>query len=240
MTHISPTPSLDHSLVSVKDEGVALLRLGITESFAGRFAVVSSFGADSAMLLALVADIDRSTPVLFLDTGKHFAETLRYRDELARRLGLTDVRDIRPDAAELAAGDPEGELHKWIPDDCCAIRKVAPLEQALAGFDAWATGRRRAQSRTREQLPFMEQADGRTKFNPLADWSAQRIVDELARRDLPRHPLVGQGFPSIGCAPCTRAVKPGEDERAGRWGGTGKVECGIHRPVFVYNGGGGI
>ena len=142
MTHIAPSPVADLPLASTADEGVGLLRCAITESFAGRFAVVSSFGADSAMLLALAAEIDAATPVLFLDTQKHFPETLAYRDRLVRRLGLTDVRDIRPDPVELVNNDPDGELHRWIPDDCCAIRKVAPLEKALAGFDAWATGRR--------------------------------------------------------------------------------------------------
>lgn len=233
MTHIAPPPCPDLSLLSAEDEGVGLLRCAMTESFRGRFAVVSSFGADSAMLLALAADIDPTVPVLFLDTGKHFPQTLDYRDDLVRRLGLRDVRDIRPDPVELARVDPDGELHKYIPDDCCAARKVAPLDKALIGFDAWATGRRRSQSATRAQLPFMERLDGRVKFNPLADWSAQRIIDELRRRGIPRHPLVAEGFASIGCAPCTRAVRPDEDARAGRWAGLAKVECGIHRSAVI-------
>src|ERR1700690_1267995 len=175
MTHIAAFPCADVSLFSAEDEGVALLRCAITESFAGRIAVVSSFGADSAMLLALVAEIARATPVLFLDTQKHFPETLASRASLVRRLRLSDVRDIRPDPVELAKTDPDGDLHRWIPDDCCALRKVAPLAQALHGFDAWVTGRRRQQTRTRAALPFMETVDGRTKFNPLADWTAERI-----------------------------------------------------------------
>ena len=236
MTHITTAPCADLPLASAEDEGVALLRCAITESFRGRIAVVSSFGADSAMLLALVADIDRTTPVLFLDTQRHFLETLAYRDTLVARLGLTDVRDIRPDPVELAKNDPDGELHRWVPDDCCALRKVAPLEQALAGFGAWVTGRRRTQARTRAALAFMETEAGRVKFNPLADWSAERIADELARRDLPRHRLVALGYPSIGCSPCTRPVRPGEDARAGRWAGQAKAECGIHRPAFAGEG----
>ena len=236
MTHIAAAPCADLPLASVADEGVALLRCALTETFPGRIAVVSSFGADSAMLLALVAEIAPATPVLFLDTQKHFVETLAYRDALAHRLGLTDVRDIRPDPVEIAKNDPDGELHRWIPDDCCALRKVAPLERALAGFDAWVTGRRRGQSATRAALPFVERVDDRMKFNPLADWTAERITAELARRDLPRHPLVARGFLSIGCAPCTRAVRPGEDSRAGRWSGQGKLECGIHRPIFAGEG----
>jgi phosphoadenosine phosphosulfate reductase len=235
MTHITISHA-DLPLASTEDAGVALLRRGITEDFAGRIAIVSSFGADSAMLLALVAEIDPATPALFLETGKHFPETLAYRDTLVQRLGLTDVRNIRPDPVELATADPLGDLHRWIPDDCCAVRKVAPLERALAGFDAWATGRRRLQSRTRAALPFLETVDNRTKINPLADWSAERIIAELARRDLPRHPLAARHYPSIGCAPCTRAVVPGEDPRAGRWAGQAKTECGIHRPAFGGDG----
>jgi phosphoadenosine phosphosulfate reductase len=231
MTHIAAAPLADLPLLTAEDEGVRLLHAAITGEFAGRIAVVSSFGADSAMLLALVAEIDPSTPVLFLETGMHFPETLAHRDALIERLGLTDVRDIRPDPVELARNDPSGELHRWIPDDCCAVRKVAPLARALAGFDAWATGRRRQQARTRATLPFVETVGGRRKFNPLADWSVERILGELARRGLPRHPLVARGYPSIGCAPCTRAVRPGEDPRAGRWAEQGKTECGIHAPV---------
>ena len=232
MTHIAADTRPDLPLASVEDAGVALLRRAITQDFAGRFAVVSSFGADSAMLLALVAGIDPAVPVLFLDTGMHFPETLAYRDELVARLGLSDVRAVTPAPAEVAARDPDGDLHRFIPDDCCALRKVAPLARALAPFAAWATGRRRSQAATRRALPFVESVDGRRKYNPLADWSAERITAELARRRLPRHPLVARGFPSIGCAPCTRAVRPGEDARAGRWAGLAKTECGIHvRPV---------
>jgi phosphoadenosine phosphosulfate reductase len=230
MSHLI-APSVAVPRVSHDDEGVRLLHEAMTGRFAGRFAVVSSFGADSAMLLALVAEIDRATPVLFLDTRMHFPQTLAHRDALVRQLGLTDVRDIRPDPVELAHSDPDGELHRWIPDDCCAVRKVAPLARALAGFDAWATGRRRQQSRTRAALPFVETLDGQQKFNPLADWSAERVADELARRGLPRHPLVAAGYASIGCAPCTRPVRPGEDARAGRWAGRPKTECGIHVPA---------
>ena len=232
MTHLVAEPVPDIPLASVKDAGVALLRRAVTRDFAGRFAVVSSFGADSAMLLALVAEIDRAVPVLFLDTGMHFPETLAYRDALTARLGLTDVRSIVPDPAAVAARDPRGDLHLFVPDDCCALRKVAPLARALAPFAAWATGRRRQQAATRTHLPFVETVDGRQKYNPLADWTAERIAAELARRGLPRHPLVTRGYPSIGCAPCTRAVRPGEDARAGRWAGLAKTECGIHRPAF--------
>jgi phosphoadenosine phosphosulfate reductase len=209
--------------------GRAALRRAIARDFAGRIAVVSSFGAESALLLALVADIDPNTPILFVDTGKHFPETLAYRDELVEFLGLTDVRSIGPTDAEVAANDPPGELWRFDPDACCRFRKVTPLERALDGFDAWVTGRKRHQAMTRVALPVVERVDGKVKINPLADWNAEQIEAEITRRGLPRHPLSSMGYPSIGCATCTRAVATGEDPRSGRWAGTGKVECGIHR-----------
>ncbi len=196
--------------------------------FPGRVAVVSSFGVESAVLLALVAEVDRSVPVLFLETGRHFEETLTYRAELATHLGLTDVRDLTPDATALATVDPDATLAGSDPDACCFVRKVAPLEAALAGFDAWISGRKRHQSATRTVLPARETVDGRLKLNPLAEWTAAALAAEHRRRKLPSHPLVPFGYRSVGCAPCTRAVAPGEDARAGRWAGMAKTECGIH------------
>ena len=207
---------------------MCVLRRAILGIFAGRIAVVSSFGAESAVLLALVADVDPSTPVVFVDTLHHFSETLAYRDTLARRLGLTDVRSVGPTNAALAAADPTAELWQYDPDACCSLRKVTPLDRALAPFDAWISGRKRHQSQTRAALPLSEQADGKTKLNPLAAWTAAQIEAEMVRRRLPRHALSLAGYPSIGCATCTRAVAAGEDPRSGRWAGTGKTECGIH------------
>jgi len=195
----------------------------------GEVAVVSSFGADSALLLALVAEIDPATPVLFLDTGKHFPETLSYRLHLEQHLGLTDMRAIHPAPAQLARRDPTGGLHLVIPDDCCEIRKIGPLEQALSAFPIWISGRRRDQASTRKAIAWVEQDGARTKLNPLADWTHEEVKRAAAQLRLPAHPLEAMGYPSIGCAPCTRAVAPGEDRRAGRWSGTGKTECGIHR-----------
>jgi len=200
----------------------------------GEVAAVSSFGADSAVLLAVVAAIAPATPVLFLNTGKHFPETLAYRDALVARLGLTDIRSIHPDPARLAARDPDGTLHAIIPDDCCEMRKVGPLEAALAPFTAWITGRRREQGPTRAGLGFAEQENGRLKLNPLADWSRADMAEAVRALALPAHPLADSGYASIGCAPCTRAIAPGEDPRAGRWPGLSKTECGIHRPAKFH------
>lgn len=209
--------------------GIAVLRGAITATFAGEIAVVSSFGAESALLLALVADIDPSVPVLFLDTLKHFPETLAYRRALARHLGLTDVRTITPDATEVARRDPAGDLHAIVPDDCCDVRKTAPYGRATAPFRALVNGRKRYQTAERSALRYSETVDGQTIVTPLADWSAGEIAAEIRRRDLPAHPLVARGYPSIGCAPCTHPVAPGAPARSGRWLGFGKTECGIHR-----------
>jgi phosphoadenosine phosphosulfate reductase len=187
-------------------------------SFCGRLAVVSSFGTESAALLALVAEIDRGVPVLFLDTGRLFAETLRYRRRLVAALGLTDVRTFRPQPQELAASDAEGVLWLTNPDRCCAVRKVLPLAQALHGFAAWVSGRKRYQGAVRATLPIFEADDaGRIKINPLADWSHARIEEVFVARNLPRHPLVDDGYLSIGCAPCSDRAHSGEDPRTGRW-----------------------
>jgi phosphoadenosine phosphosulfate reductase len=195
--------------------------------------MVSSFGAESAALLHLVSKIDASVPVLFLDTGKHFPETLAYRDELAERFGLNLV-NLYPDLEELQARDETGLRWSYDPDGCCDLRKVRPLERALARYDASFTGRKAFQSATRANLPRFEidtsDAQGRLKINPLIDWDADRIAAYFEEHDLPRHPLVERGFPSIGCSPCTRQVSEGEDPRAGRWSGWDKVECGIHQP----------
>ena len=202
----------------------------LAEEFRGRIALVSSFGADSAVLLHLVAEADPAMPVLFLDTGKLFTETLAYSNRLARRLGLRDLRVLRPDPSEVAAADPLGRLWNTDPDGCCALRKTVPLKRALAGFEVWISGRKRHQASSRAALPLFESdGAGRLKANPLAAWSAAAVEAYRAAHDLPAHPLVAEGYPSIGCHPCTGRVLPGEDPRAGRWRGRGKTECGIHR-----------
>jgi len=211
-----------------KLDGEALLRPFVEREFPGRIAIVSSFGAEAAVLLQIAASIDRHLPVIFLDTGKLFGETLRYRDRLIERLGLTDVRVIRPDARELAAGDADGVLWHDDPDACCALRKVVPLRQALAGFDAWVSGRKRIHGALRAFLPVIELSGSKIKLNPLARWSKLRLEEEFARHDLPRHPLEADGFLSIGCLPCTDRVAPGGGVRDGRWAGREKTECGIH------------
>lgn len=206
----------------------AILQTAMQELFPGQIALVSSFGADSAALLHLAAQIDRNIPVLFLETGKHFEQTLQYRNTLVDRLGLTDVRNITPDPKALAAQDAAGTLWFRDTDACCRIRKVEPLERALKPFAASINGRKRFQAGSRNTIGAVEVDGVRLKFNPLADWTAADIDAYLTRHDLPRHPLVADGYLSIGCAPCTQPVAAGEDARAGRWRGSDKTECGIH------------
>jgi len=203
----------------------------ITRGLFDRIAMVSSFGADSAVLLHLIAHIDRNLPVLFIDTALLFPETLAYQTQLADHLGLTNVQTIRAADHKVQAVDPYGALRFSDPDSCCTLRKRNVLNSALSGYDAWITGRKRHQATTRQSLTYfdLDPDTGLTKINPLIDWKPTRIKAHLKAHTLPRHPLVTKGYPSIGCAPCTSPVVKGEDTRAGRWRGTGKSECGLHR-----------
>ena len=205
-----------------------VIAVAVEELFHGRIALVSSFGTESAVLLHLLSEVDPNVPVIFLDTGRLFAETLEYRTQLTHHLGLTDVRTITPDAERLAANDPHRALWMTKPDLCCQIRKTEPLARALVGFDAWFTGRKRFQSVLRSGIKFFEKDGERIKVNPLANWGAEELRAHAQRHGLPEHPLRDKGYLSIGCVPCTTKVLPGEDQRAGRWRGLEKTECGIH------------
>ncbi|MCR4268668.1 phosphoadenylyl-sulfate reductase [Nitratireductor sp. ZSWI3] len=197
---------------------------------AGGIAATSSFGADSAALLHLIAEADPDLPVTFLDTGQHFGETLEYRDQLADDLGLTNIVVIRPLDDALAANDPDGVLHKSDTDGCCAIRKVEPMARAVAPYRAWFTGRKRGQAATRADMPVFEAVGPRIRINPLARWTTEDQAAYMVKHDLRQNPLVAFGYLSIGCFPCTTPVQPGEDPRSGRWAGQAKTECGIHLP----------
>ena len=205
-----------------------ILRAAIEDFFPGRIALVSSFGADAVVLLHMASLIDKAVPVVFVNTGQLFAETLAYRDRVVAELGLTNCTTYEPDARDLAEEDPENFLWARDQDACCKIRKVIPLARALEGYDAWISGRKRFQADTRAELAVFEAEGSRTKVNPLAAWSAKDILAYMTAWNLPRHELVAKNYLSIGCVPCTSQVRPGEDARAGRWRGKGKVECGIH------------
>lgn len=207
-----------------------MLEGALADPVLGKVALVSSFGADSVVLLHMVSQIAPETPVLFIDTLMLFPETLAYQRELAETLALRDLRIITPDRNALFDQDADALLHRARPDDCCTLRKTLPLAGALEGFDGWITGRKRFQGGSREGLTAFEAeaGTGRIKLNPLAGWAAQDVAAYITRHALPRHPLVSRGYPSIGCMPCTSRVEKGEDIRAGRWRGQDKNECGIH------------
>ena len=179
----------------------------------------------------MASEVNPSLPVIFLETQKHFAQTLSYKRKLTQQLGLTGVRDVAPDPDEVAAIDPRGDLNRRDTDACCDLRKVRPLDRALSGFDAWVTGRKQFHGGQRVSLPAFEHVGSHYKVNPLVRWSRDDVDAYVARHDLPPHPLVAQGFPSIGCWPCTHPVAEGDDVRAGRWRGQAKTECGIHARV---------
>ena len=209
-------------------DAATILKAALDLSLGLKTAAISSFGAESAALLHLIAEQDVTLPVVFLETGQHFFQTLQYRSQLTTKLGLTDVRLVTPDAAEKADLDARDDLWKTDADACCDLRKTRPLARATAGFSALITGRKRFQASTRAALQPFEVLDGVLRVNPLADWTSDDVEDHLVAYDLPRHPLVAQGYPSIGCHTCTRPVETGEDARAGRWAGQDKTECGIH------------
>lgn len=206
-------------------DGVELLAALIGGELAGRIAVTSSFGAESAVLLDLVAQVEPGLPVIFLDTGELFDETIEYRYQLERRLGLTNLIVVRPTDDELKEAE---DLWRDDADRCCELRKVRPLARAATAYDALVDGRKRAHGFERAHLSTIEDGGGVIKVSPLANWSAEAIEAHFITRNLPRHPLVAQNYRSIGCWPCTRPVDPGESARSGRWAGKGKSECGIH------------
>ncbi|CAN5271833.1 hypothetical protein BH09PSE1_BH09PSE1_12980 [soil metagenome] len=209
-------------------DAATILKAALDPSLGLKTAAISSFGAEAAALLHLISDERPDLPVVFLETGQHFFQTLQYRSQLTAKLGLTDVRLVTPDAAEKADLDARDDLWKTDADACCDLRKTRPLARATAGFSALITGRKRYQSSTRAALLPFEVLDGVLRINPLADWTSETVETHLAAHALPRHPLVEQGYLSIGCHTCTRPVQDGEDARAGRWAGTDKTECGIH------------
>jgi phosphoadenosine phosphosulfate reductase len=200
----------------------------VLAEFPGEVAMVSSFGAEAAVLLKMVADLDRDLPVLMIDSLLLFEETLAYQRTLSAHLGLRNVQVLRPAAVDLARLDPDDTLNQRDTDACCDIRKVLPLDRALRHWPVSITGRKRFQASTRVALDVFEAEGERLKVNPLAQWSSAELRAYMDRHDLPRHPLVAKGYKSIGCWPCTTPVGDDEDERAGRWRGSEKVECGIH------------
>ena len=222
---------------SAELSAIDFLTTMLQHEFKDEICVVSSFGAESAVLLHMVAQIDPTTPVIFLNTGKLFGETLRYRDRLQTLLGLTDVRSIGPHPTDLAEKDSNEDLWQKNNDMCCHIRKNLPQERALKGFKAVLTGRKRFQTSQRgsmQRIEIDDEAAARLRINPLADFTPEDLQAYLETHNLPKHPLVKDGYLSIGCMPCTDKVKEGDDYRSGRWSEQDKEECGMHGTEFVY------
>ena len=223
---VSPAQALDRALRDASPAEV--IETALKTVGREHLALVSSFGTESAALLKVMADVDPSIPVVFLDTGWLFEETLAYRDTLIATLGLTDVRSIKPLEEALSRQDPERELWFSDPDACCRIRKVEPLARALKPFSAWSNGRKRFQGGARAEIQVVEDDGAKLKFNPFANVSREEIEAIYRMAKLPPHPLVASGYLSVGCMPCSSRTAPGEDARAGRWRGQAKRECGIH------------
>ena len=198
------------------------------KKYNGDLVLATSIGVDSAVLLHMVSKIDKNLPIIFLDTGKHFRETLAYRDLLIKRFGLTNFKNVRPDQDELFSEDYDGDLNESDQDKCCDLRKVRPLDRVIKTYAARITGRKRYQTPERADMPILEEGGMQDKVNPLAYWSAKDVTRYLRIHDLPPHPLLALGYLSIGCQPCTTRVTDGEDPRAGRWRNSDKTECGIH------------
>jgi phosphoadenosine phosphosulfate reductase len=223
---LPPAEALDRALRDASPQQVIAAALKTVGR--DKLALVSSFGTQSAALLKVMADVDPAIPVIFLDTGWLFGETLAYRDTLIARLGLRDVRSIKPSEETLSREDPDRDLWFNNPDACCRIRKVEPLQRALQPFDAWINGRKRFQGGLRADIAVVEYDGARLKFNPFANVSREQIEGIFESANLPPHPLAASGYLSVGCMPCTSRTSPDEDERAGRWRGRPKTECGIH------------
>jgi len=207
---------------------LALLDAMINREFKGNIALVSSFGAESVVLLDMVAQVNAATPVIFLNTQKLFGETLKYRDTIAKKLGLTNIITVKPKPDDVNNEDKNGLLWTRDTDACCDLRKVRPLARAMNEYGAWITGRKRFQTTERSMIPLIEQDGSKFKINPLAHWDQDELDQIMENKGLPKHPLVAEGYPSIGCMPCTKRVEAGQDRRMGRWAGQGKTECGIH------------
>ena len=199
------------------------------EVFGPNIAASSSFQTQSLPLLHLISQICPDMPIIFLDTGFHFPETLAFRDELQARFKL-NIIVTRPviEKSQLLLRYGEG-LYRRDPDLCCYLNKVEPMQRVMAGLPAWVSGVRRDQTEYRTGLRTLEpQPSGLLKIHPLLHWTGQEVSAYIDRYQLPSHPLMAKGYPSVGCAPCTRAVSSGELERAGRWAGLTKTECGLH------------
>jgi len=224
----TPEHKVERLNAELRGKSAQEIMTAASREFGRKITYVSSFGAESAAMLGLIAEVDPGMPIVFIDTGMHFHQTLQYRDTLRDFLKLSDIRTVHPVPEEVKAVDPKGVLNKSDPDACCEVRKVRPLAPALRGFEAWITGRKRFHGGGRANLAVVEYSEGKFKVNPLASWNHEDVEAYFTSKNLPRHPLVADGYPSIGCWPCTVRPEDPNDIRSGRWAGFKKEECGLH------------
>ena len=212
----------------------AVLQWGIRE-FGSEIALVTSFGAEGCVLIDMLAQSSRATRILYLDTDLLFPETYSLCQRLQERYGVVITRHATQLSLDEQAKTYGEKLWENNPDECCRLRKVEPLREALAGLSAWVTGLRREQSRSRAHIDNVEWDEkfGLVKINPLAYWSTEEVWAYIRKNDVPFNPLYEKQYTSIGCVPCTTPVQIGEDPRAGRWRGKGKTECGLHRVLSI-------
>jgi phosphoadenosine phosphosulfate reductase len=211
-----------------------IVEWALTDSGLDEMAISTAFQVEGTCLIHMATRLRPDIPILFLETGYHFAETLAFKQRLTELLGL-NVRELTGDHTVASQAEAYGpRLYERDPKQCCELNKVIPFARGLHEYDAWLTSMRRDSAWTRRDTPIVSRTrldpDGKTviKINPIANWTRQEAFAYLKEHDLPRNPLYDLGFASIGCAPCTRMVFAGEDERAGRWSGLLKTECGIH------------
>ena len=211
----------------------AVLRWALRESGLERLAIASAFQAEGTCVIHMATRIQADVPILFLETGFHFAETLAFKQQLAEMFDLNVVDLVGDETVDSQAERYGSRLYERDPKLCCDLNKVVPFDRALRGLDGWITSLRRDSAWTRMNTPIVDQNETEpgnwlVKINPMANWSRPQVWRYLKEQGIPHHPLYNLGYSSIGCAPCTRMVFPGEDERAGRWSGIMKTECGIH------------
>lgn len=231
--HTRPLPSVgDLHAISVRLESATpqeILRWAV-ETYRDGLTMATAFGAEGCVLMAMLAEIDPGVHVFNLDTGYQFPETLETRDRIREKYGI-DVELVQPDeTVEQMEARFGGPIFGTKPGECCRIRKIEPLKKALVGKTAWISAIRRDQTIHRAEADLLEwdRKFGLVKVSPLANWTKKEVWRYIADNEVPYNPLHDQGFPSIGCWPCTRSVREGDDERAGRWAGTGRTECGLH------------
>ena len=211
-----------------KKSSFSILLYSVQNLFSKKIAYVCSFGTESAVILHMISRMDKEFPIIFLNTQKLFKETIEYKDTIIKHLSLKNVKEVFPNPKDVEINDPKGFLWKKDPDLCCKLRKVEPLILNLKRYDAWISGRKSYQNNERATKSFVDVQEGKVIISPLINWSQKKINEYFLANNLPRHPLMQEGYLSIGCQNCTVKTSNKSNTRSGRWSGTDKTECGIH------------